>query len=161
MRPLHGLASFAALAAAPLAAAAAQGSTMATDDWIQTSAIQWSGGVRVAAGDVTGDSGTAAPGGEHEFEYDVLVGKSPPPPGPGTLTAAPRPPSEAKEMDRSSTRLARFAINGNSPGPCRVGTRYPALRLNDGRNRWTLTGVSVVRCGADGMTVSYRTRRAS
>ena len=64
-------------------------------------------------------------------------------------------------MDRPSTRLAQFAINGNSPGPCRVGTRYPALRLDDGRNRWTLTGVSVLRCGAAGMTVSYRTRRAS
>lgn len=147
-----------AIAAATLAvpaAAFAQGKTMAQDDWVQTSAIQWSGGV-LASGD--GGARPAA-GDEHEVEMDVHVGKAPPPRGPGTLSASGKP-GTAKEMDRASPKLAQFAINGNSPGPCRVGTRYPGLRLDDGRNRWLLSGVEVVGCAPTGMTVSYRSRQA-
>ena len=143
----------AALAAAPLLAAFAQGSTMAQDDWIQTSAISWSGGVRVASGDVKGGSAPAA-GGEHEFEYEVLVGKAPPPRGPGAMT------SGGTARQAASTKLAQFAINGNALGACRVGKRYPTLRLSDGRGRWQLSDVAVVRCGGSKMTVSYASRQA-
>ncbi len=147
----------AATAFAAPAAAIAQGKTMAQDDWVQTSAINWTGGVRVASGDVKGGA-SPAPGGEHEIEMDVHVGKAPPPREPGALASAPAG-RQAKEMDRAPAKLAQFAINGNSPGPCRVGARYPTLRLDDGRSRWVLTNVAVVGCsGGGGMTVSYAGR---
>ena len=146
----------AAAALAAPAAAIAQAKTMARDDWVQTSAISWSGGVRVASGDVKGGTAPAA-GGEHEIEMDVHVGKTPTPRGPGALTSAPAG-RQAKEMDHAPAKLAQFAINGNSPGPCRVGARYPTLRLDDGRSRWVLTNVAVVGCGGGGMTVSYAGR---
>ena len=149
---------FTASAIAALAAAApafAQGKTMAQDDWIQTSAIQWGGGVRVASGDVDGRP-SAAPGGEHEFEYDVVVGKAPPPRGPGSVTAG----GSAPATTAAGTKIAQFAINGNALGSCRVGTRYPMLRLFDGSARWQLGDVAVVRCGGGKMTVSYSSRTA-
>ena len=143
------------LAALPATAASAQGTTMAHDDWVQTSAIEWRGANRVASGDVDG----AAAGDEHEVEYTVVAGQSPPPRGPGAMASSGKP-GTAKEMDRASPKLAQFAINGNSPGPCRVGARYPSLRLDDGHSRWQLSGVAVVGCGSGGMTVSYRSRTA-
>ena len=143
------------LAMLPAAPALAQGKTMAQDDWVQTSAIQWGGGIRVASGDVDGVAGD-----EHEMEYTVVAGQSPPPPrGAGDLTTSGKT-GTAKEMDHATPKLAQFAINGNSPGPCRVGARYPSLRLDDGSKRWRLSGVAVVGCGAGGMTVSYQTRTA-
>ena len=145
--------------AAPVPAAAAQGSTMAQDDWVQTSAISWSGGIRPATGSVRAGTRTPAAGGEHEVEYSIEAGQSPPPSGPGSLSGTGKP-GTAKEIDRASAKLAQFAINGNSPGPCRVGTRYPALRLDDGRNRWQLSDVAVVRCGGGKMTVRYGSRQA-
>jgi hypothetical protein len=164
----------AALAVAPLLAAFVQGSTMAHDDWIQTSAISWSGGVRVASGDVSSSSAPAA-GDEHEFEYEVVAGNAPQPPqGSESLSSA----GTAKETEhqiymnaiqnmkastqanRASPKLAQFAINGNALGACRVGTRYPSLRLFDGRGRWQLRDVAVVRCDGGRMTVSYASRQA-
>ena len=144
-------------AAVPAAPALAQGKTMAQDDWVQTSAIQWGAGVRVASGDV---DGSPAAGDEHEVEYTVVAGQGPPPPRGSGAIASSGKPGTAKEMDNASPKLAQFAINGNSPGPCRVGSRFPSLRLDDGRDRWRLSGVAVVGCGAGGMTVSYQSRTA-
>jgi len=91
---------------------------------ISTTSATASGGVSVAAGDVTGDGGSAASGlptGKRQHKPLTLI----------------------KPLDKG-TVWVRVA----SPwAGCRVGARYPSLALSDGAKSHVLHDVSVADCG--------------
>ncbi len=91
---------------------------------ISTNSATASGGVSVAAGDVTGDGGSAASG--------LPTGKR-----------MHKPMTLTKPLDKG-TVWVRVASPWTG---CRVGDRYPSITLADGARSHVLHDVSVANCG--------------
>ena len=100
------------------------------------------GGVRVAAGDIDGDSSA---GVDHYYNpKELTVDKSVPGPAASGLATGKR--MHKPRMVPAPLAAGSLTVSGKFPG-CTVGARYPSLELGDRAARYTLQDVVVTSCG--------------